>query len=429
MGRRAVQDGLAKAIASLFGALDESADEVTIARSGVESLERFGFEAGSVAVLRQRDGSTALETIAATGDRAAFALGTSHALDQSSDAGRALSQSVAVYTEHSRVAEHGIEAGVARWRSGLGTAGSAVLPLQAGEQAVGVMSFEWPDRPPEPRDRAALDVFAGVLALALQIAMDSPSPEHTRTPSATAESTVPRRVTALEVTADGALFPPSAGMGMGLEPVAHLHLASTPANARHAAFVESAPGPAGAVVAVAGVLHSVDDATELVTSAAAVARAAAANATDAAKALGLLAGWLNGQATVGLALSAAVAIFVPEKKALTVSSAGTCAMLLHDHDGRFGMVPPESPPFGGASPPRLENHVRVLLPGDQAVLLIGQVTQLGHGLKAASARDLLDSLQDRNAETVTRDLLGTIAPPGEPGAIVLLELAETPVAD
>jgi hypothetical protein len=401
--------------------MEQAADPRIVAASALEALEGLGFSQASVRMLRHGASGPALETIAAIGGRSTFMLGTVQDLDAAPESERVVSTGTALYVDDR---ENGADAsgeGVARWKDALEGRGYAVLPLKVADQALGVLTLEWPDRSPEPRDRAALDIFAGVLALSLQATSEGGSADGPAGTSRAVAAPSLARVTALEVTDEGALFPPSAGAGMGLAPVAHLHVAATPATERHAAFVEAASGPPASVVLSAGVLHATGEAAGLVGSAAAVARAAAPNATDAATALGLLAGWIGSESRSGLALSAATALFVPSKNAFAVSTAGACAILLHDHDGRFGMTPPESPPFGGAARPRLETHVRLLLPGDRAAILIGHVAELGHGERAAAARDLMHGLHDRNTADVVRELLATVAPAGQAGAIVLLE--------
>lgn len=424
----------------------EGRDELAQAICALAVAE-LGLSGASISVVRDSSGEPRLDSIAAVGQLSSFMLDLSTPLDKLTDATRTALDGEPLFVGN----PHGIpedaekSTGVSRWREGFSSHAYATLGLTVLEGTLGVLIFEWPEPQPfDEAERASLQLFADVVALALRGAKDeltegneaAGAGETTADAEAAAAETSAGRascaeaaVAAFQMNTRGLVVSEEAARSWREVPVVRVWTAATLASSGDAAaLAHVAAVPTGGIATVVAAVSGapVGEAAAVATTGQGVVHAAAIHNSAPGEILGMLGGSLRSYSGSAWASGVAAVLF-PASGAFEVAEAGSAAMLLSDRGGRVDVVLAAAPPVGtGAAPPASRMHL--LLPGDRIALLSGgrtsfAIKDVNRTMKAQRA---LATLQDHGGPETARTLLGLVCDEGSAASVCVIEMVAVP---
>jgi hypothetical protein len=268
--------------------------------------------------------------------------------------------------------------GLGRWRAGVTTQSSAVLPLSARGRVLGVMALEWAS--PKEFDEAEREDLESVAAACALVLGPALSEEDSSLPKAAAHGCTPGPTAQLAVTRDGMVVPAGIPGGWAASPALLLHIGAAAPVAdsdSEEVFWDVAGIRSGLVVMTLGLANAPrGGAGEVAETARHMLRASALQGAGPARGLGLLAGWLSA-AGPGAAWVSAIACEIDVRRAsVTWCAAGSVALLTRYGDARFDVAVAEEPPLGSTASPDLVERDALVLPGDRVALGCGEVAAL-----------------------------------------------------
>jgi hypothetical protein len=312
--------------------------------------------------------------------------------------------------------------GLGRWRSGVTTQSSAVLPLAVRGRVLGVLSLEWPTpRAFEATERRELESIASAAALVLASVL---AEEDSTLPHAAAPGCTPGPTAQLAVTSEGMVVPAGIPGGWAASPALLLHIGAAAPGAQtgtEEVFWDVAGIRSGLVMITLGMANAAKGgAGEVAETARHMLRASALQGAGPARGLGLLAGWLTAAGPGSSWVSALTCEIDVRRASMTWCAAGSVALVTRYGDGRFDVAAAGQPPLGSSATPDLVQRDGLVLPGDRVVLACGDVAALDTGEGRAAAGGALSGPR----EDVARSALGTIldvlkTPTCAEGAIVV----------
>jgi hypothetical protein len=407
--------------------VDALADDLELAQARLYLLTSEG----------DAEGHTHLELAAAAGSHAALTRKMpSVALDTESDIARVGDTGEPEFhgdTHGLGQRPEGGHKGLGRWRSGVSTQASALLPLSVRTRSLGVLSLEWPS----PRDfaeeeRSDLSAIASTVALVIDsflaeelervdgpiapdvIVLSEPVAE----PPVLAEQPARLDVTAqLVVTREGFVLPALNSGPWTDAPALKLQVrTSAHASEQEATFWDVAGFADGTVVLVVGTVTAPQGgAAATAETIRNMLRASASQGQGPAQAMGMVAGWLATTGVNSVWISGVMLEIDVEKRWTTWCSAGSAATMMRYGDGRFGVDSANHSPLGAVAGSQLASRDALLIPGDLLALVCGEVDRLATGL---GRTDLVGSLA---AEDGPDRLLEALRTQSGTGALIVIE--------
>ncbi len=386
--RAAAPAGAAGTLEALVGIARTAADPAGAAMAIVEAL------AASLGLARVRllvsricaDGVTpCLEPLASAGSHAALTRDMpSLPMDGSTDLARVAETGVPEF--HGDV--HGLgergdteRTGLGRWRSGVTTQASAVVPLALRDSVIGVLSMEWAvPRPFDLPERTELAILADVSALVLASFL---AEESAAVPAPAPQGCTPAPTASLAVTRDGIVVPAGTPGAWAAAPALRVHVgaaAQAPGTDTEDVFWDVIGVRGGLVVVTLGLASTPrGGAAEVAETARHMLRASTLQGAGPARGLALLAGWLSASGPGSAWISALACEIDVRRASASWCAAGNVALVTRYTDGRFDAIGAEYPPLGGTVAADFDDRDLLLLPGDRLALVCGEISALTHG--------------------------------------------------
>ncbi len=286
--------------------------------------------------------------------------------------------------------------GLGRWRAGVTTQASAVLPLELRGEVLGVLAIEWSTPQAFDEDeRANLATIADAAALVLGSFI---VPARAEVPSAAAAGCTPAPTASLAVTCDGIVVPAGTPGGWAAAPALRVHVGAAAPNAQadtEEVFWDVVGVRNGLVVLALGLANAPrGGAAEVAETARHMLRASSVQGAGPARGLGLLAAWLSASGPDSAWISALACEIDVRRASASWCAAGTVALVTRYTDGRFDVVGAKYPPLGSSAEPDLTENDILLLPGDRVALACGEIASLA---QETPRREVSRALADRTA--------------------------------
>ncbi len=407
----------------LVGLSARTSPSETLVSDALEAVvAALGLGGATFSLVREKDGALHLEPAASVGSHAAFARDMSaRPLASLADAATAVADGQTVF-----VAEETVSAGltpqasgVGRWRSGISVLATAILPVRAWGEVLGVLTIEWPCADPvDDADREALEAIANVIGLLHHAAQRQPGSDPEE--SAAGLGTGATRAV-LCVTRQGVVVTLGAARHARSEVALVLSVVARADGGGAAPFWDAVGADAGrAVVAVGlasahpGAAHSLADTCSN------ALRTLFVQGAPVDAALDYLAATVRATARPGGSVSAATCAldFGDTSVGTTCCAGGNVAFVAVSREGRVWTVGVGGEALGGsiASGPR-EVHHALLVEGDRLVCVAGlAVAPEGLDLGAAVAEALGRPVDDGELAERALDLIGG---PSSAGAVMV----------
>jgi hypothetical protein len=400
------------------------------ARAVDRVVELLGLSGATLSLVRERDGTMELESVASVGAHAAFARDMSaRPLETLADVATAVAEGKPVFVvdSHGPASSPGTETGVGRWRSTISAHATGVLPVRAWGETLGVLTVEWPgSRPLEDRERTLLEAVAGILGVMLHgLELDE---SHAGTDEPEVAEGPAESIAVYGVTTDGVVVPLSGADFGDVSPVMTLSVAT-----RAGVPDETAIANVGSIGdrSVGFTIGTTTVRGEAPGSVAGMAidllHTYASQGVDPSQALVYLGHAVRATAHEDARVSALTCSIEVSGSAivLTFSTAGAVMSALRSSDGRLSLELSDSPALSGASTRASRDRHMLLLAGDVAVFASGQVGPLGTARGTSALRSALGNTPDGGVEAA-RAILGMFEDRQRAATVLVVEVPRTP---
>lgn len=405
---------------TLVGICAHASPSETLVTDALERIvDALGLGGATFSIVEEIEGTLHLESVASAGSHAVFARELSaRPLASLADAASAVADGRAVFSaeENGPVGPPGTAAGVGRWRSEVKAHATAILPVRAWGEVLGVLTVEWPCTGAiDEADREALEAIAdvvGVLHHKSKAYSRGPEVPHAAAPAVT------RAV--LGITEQGMVIAlgdePSvrSDVALGIALVARVDTRGTvPFWDAIGTDTDRAALALGVASAHGGFAHG------LAETCAQALRLLFVQGVPVESALTHLAGNVRVAAPPGGSVSAAVCSLGLGSDAVSVtfSGAGDVSLVVASPDGRVWITGESGAELGGPSMEPSPIHHALLVRGDRAVLVCAAAATDRHGIEVA-VREALERWDDD--EDIAGGVLERVSDESGAGAVMVV---------